>query len=38
MGKLDELVARSGNDERMRESLNSMQELINQIYGDAKVN
>ena len=38
MGKLDELVARSGNDERMRESLNSMQGLINQIYGDAKVN
>ena len=38
MGKLDELVARSGNDERMRESLNSMQDLINQIYGDAKVN
>lgn len=38
MGKLDELVARSGNDERMRESLNSMQELIDQIYGDAKVN
>ena len=38
MGKLDELVARSGNDERMRESLNSMRELINQIYGDAKVN
>lgn len=38
MGKLDELVARSGNDERIRESLNSMQELINQIYGDAKVN
>ena len=38
MGKLDELVARSGNDERMRESLNSMQGLINQFYGDAKVN
>lgn len=38
MGKLDELVARYGNDERMRESLNSMQGLINQIYGDAKVN
>ena len=38
MGKLDELVARSGNDERMRESLNSIQGLINQFYGDAKVN